>query len=61
MDTVADSRDNVEHRMLRADCKDAHADLTGLDKGGYLVSIFLISPQKHILWVLIRSASVRRF
>ena len=29
----------------------------GLDKGGYLVNIFLISPQKHMLWVLIRSAS----
>ena len=33
----------------------------GLDKGGYLVNIFLISPQKHILWVLIRSASMRHF
>ena len=33
----------------------------GLDKGGYLVNIFLISPQKHMLWVLIRSASVRHF
>ena len=29
----------------------------GLDKGGYPVNIFLISPQKHMLWVLIRSAS----
>ena len=25
----------------------------GLDKGGYPVNIFLISPQKHMLWVLI--------
>ena len=33
----------------------------GLDKGGYPVNIFLISPQKHMLWVLIRSASARRF
>ena len=32
----------------------------GLDKGGYNVNIFLISPQKHMLWVLIRSALVRR-
>ena len=33
----------------------------GLDKGEYPVNIFLISPQKHMLWVLIRSASARRF
>ena len=26
-----------------------------------LCNIFLISPQKHMLWVLIRSALVRRF
>ena len=32
----------------------------GLDKGGYPVNIFLISPRKHV-WVLIRSASVRCF
>ena len=31
----------------------------GLDKGGYPVNIFLISPRKHMLWVLIRSASWR--
>ena len=33
----------------------------GLDKSGYQVNIFLISPQKHMLRVLIRSASVRHF
>ena len=33
----------------------------GLDKGGYPVNIFLISPRKHMLWVLIRSTSPRRF
>ena len=33
----------------------------GLDKGGYPVNIFLISPLKHMLWVLIRRVSVRRF
>ena len=33
----------------------------GLDKSEYLVNIFLISPQKHMLWVFIRSASLRRF
>ena len=27
----------------------------GLDKSGYQVNIFLISPQKHMLWALIRS------
>ena len=25
------------------------------DWSGYLVNIFLISPQKHMLWVLIRN------
>ena len=29
----------------------------GLDKSEYQVNIFLISPQKCMLWVLIRSAS----
>ena len=29
----------------------------GLDKSGYQVNIFYISPQKHMLWVLIRSTS----
>ena len=33
----------------------------GLDKIGYQVNSFLISQQKHMLWVLIRSASARRF
>ena len=33
----------------------------GLDKNGYLVNNFLISRRKHMLWVLIRSASPRRF
>ena len=32
----------------------------GLDKSGHPLNIF-ISPQKHMLWVLIRSASSRRF
>ena len=31
------------------------------DKRGYPHNIFLISPRKHMLWVLIRSASSRRF
>ena len=29
--------------------------IIGLDKRGYQINIFLISPQKHMLWVLIRS------
>ena len=33
----------------------------GLDMSGYQVKMFLISPQKHISLVLIRSASVRHF
>ena len=35
--------------------------ITGLDKSGYQVSSFLISQGKHMLWVLIRSASPRHF
>ena len=31
------------------------------DKRGYPHNIFLTSPRKHMLWVLIRSASPRRF
>ena len=31
------------------------------DKRGYPHKIFLISRRKHMLWVLIRSASMRRF
>ena len=30
----------------------------GLDKGGYPVNIFLISLQKHMLWILIRSVAL---
>ena len=29
----------------------------GLDKSGFQINILLISPQKHMLWVLIRSAT----
>ena len=30
-----------------------YATAIGVDKGGFPVNIFLISPQKHMLWVLI--------
>ena len=30
------------------------------DKRGYPHNIFLISPRKHMLWVLIRSASANQ-
>ena len=33
--------------------------IIGLDKSGYQVNSFLISRRKHMLWVLIRSASAR--
>ena len=33
----------------------------GLDKSGYQVSIFLISPQKHMLWVLLMSTTMYVF
>ena len=33
----------------------------GVDKSGYQVNIFLISRRKHMLWVLIGSASPMRF
>ena len=38
-----------------------HLLIIGLDKSGYQVISFLISRPKHMLWVLIRSASPRRF
>ena len=33
----------------------------GLEESGYQVNSFLISQRKHMLWVLIRSTSVRHF
>ena len=33
----------------------------GLGKSGYQVKSFLISPGKHMLWVLIKSALLRHF
>ena len=38
-------------------------EFIGLDKSGYQVNIFHISPGKHnsMLWVLIRSTSLRCF
>ena len=41
--------------------KDSHQFAIGLDKSGYQVNIFVISPQKHILSVLINSASSMHF
>ena len=38
-----------------------HTENVGLERSGYQVNIFLISPRKHMLWVLIRSASLRHF
>ena len=37
------------------------ACIIGLDKSGYQVDIFLISPRNHMLWVLIRNASLMCF
>ena len=45
-------------------CRKVHEQVfqtIGLDKSGCQVNIFLIYPQKHMLWVLIRSASARCF
>ena len=33
----------------------------GLDKSGYQVNKFLFSQRKHMLWVLIRSASANEY
>ena len=38
-----------------------YTDFIVLDKRRYQVNIFLISPQKHMLWVHIRSISGRHF
>ena len=43
---------------VKIDSKGLDETVIGLDKSGYKVNIFLISPQKHMLWVLVRSASV---
>ena len=35
--------------------------IISLDKNGYQVNIFLISPQKHMLWVLIKRAKPNEY
>ena len=44
-----------------SDISEGSTQTIGLDKNGYQVNIFLISQQKHMLLVLIRSASLRHF
>ena len=44
---------NSKYNILRSASEAAYK---GLDKSGYQMNTFLISPQKHMLWVLIRSA-----
>ena len=53
--TVSD-KDGLNHSGLN---KLPHT--IGLGKSGYQVNNFLICQQKHMLWVLIRSASVYRY
>ena len=52
-DTQARANSVDKAQMLQNDC-------IATDKSGYS-HIFLISEWKHMLWVLIRSASARRF
>ena len=55
--------------MFLSDCADAQAGVGLLmfranrppDKSAYLKIIFLISQPKHMLWVLKRTVSMRRF
>ena len=43
--------------MFYGERRNTRTFLIGLDKSGYQVNIFLISPRKHMLRVLIRSAA----
>ena len=50
------NKKNIDTLLRDNWCLNRHIDL---DKRGYQANSFLISRQKHMLWVLIRSASVR--
>ena len=63
-------RVNMVHTVMYHKPCTGHRDLQGiykqmqyigLDKSGYQVNIFLISPQKPMLWIFIRSALARHF
>ena len=54
------TRDKLTVVLLNLDISCLYQHI-GLDKSGYQVNNFLISQRKHMLWILIRSASVRRF
>ena len=47
--------------MANSEDLQEQSGLIATDKRGYPHNIFLISPQKHMLWVLIRSTSPKRF
>ena len=44
--------------MLSVQLTELTGTTIGLDKSGYQIDNFFISQQKHMLWILIRSASV---
>ena len=54
---------NIEYDLLycQRENQHPHAYHIATDKRGYPHNIFLISQRKHMLWVLIRSGSARRF
>ena len=55
------ARNNFSYSLKCTNLMKILGNFIGLDKSGYQVYIFLNSPRKHMLWVLIRSASARRF
>ena len=55
------SDDNIGNRYMPEEADLSVHCLIGLDKSEYQGNNFLISPQKHILWVHIRCISPRHF
>ena len=51
----------VKGLMLDSCFRDLVLGVKTPDKSGCQENIFLISPRKHILWIHIRSSSVRYF
>ena len=61
MPNSVDPDEMAYYKLSHLDLHCLQRYLIGLDNSGYQVNSFLISQRKHMLWVLIRSASVRRF
>ena len=58
---VSDHREMTENNLKHSTDYGYVRHILPQDKRGYQVNIFLISRQKHTLWVLIRSASLKTY